>query len=90
MLFNPTPMERLATLTDELIQKHSAAAAELNTLHEEMASCQTNAKSKEEEIELFTEELSKKEEEIGRLKSELAAKDAEIEAIVAKIESLLS
>ncbi len=75
MLFNPTPLERLTTLTTELITKHAAVAEELKTLREEMVSIRAHAKSKDDEIE--------------RLTAELAEKDHEIEAIVSKIESLL-
>ncbi|MDP3266059.1 MAG: hypothetical protein Q8M39_04455 [Sulfuricurvum sp.] len=75
MLFNPTPLERLTTLTSELITKHSTTAQELQALREEIVSIRAHAKSKDDEIE--------------RLTADLAEKDNEIEAIVAKIESLL-
>lgn len=75
MLFNPTALERLTTLTESLITKHSAAQEELQGLREEIVSIRAHAKSKDDEIE--------------RLTAELAEKDNEIEAIVAKIESLL-
>lgn len=75
MLFNPTPLERLKTLTSELMTKQSTAAQELRTLQDEMVSIRAHAKSKDDEIE--------------RLTAELAEKDNEIEAIVSKIESLL-
>lgn len=75
MLFNPTPLERLTTLTSELMTKHSTVAQELKTLQDEMIAIRAHANSKDEEIE--------------RLTAELAEKDNEIEAIVSKIESLL-
>lgn len=75
MLFNPTPLERLTTLTSELMTKHSTVAQELKALQDEMVSIRAHANSKDEEIE--------------RLTAELAEKDNEIEAIVSKIESLL-
>lgn len=75
MLFNPTPMERLTTLTTTLIEKHATAAEELKALREEIVSIRAHATSKDDEIE--------------RLNAELAAKDAEIEEIVSKIESML-
>jgi peptidoglycan hydrolase CwlO-like protein len=75
MLFNPTPLERLTTLTTELINKQTTTAEELKALQEEIVSIRAHAKSKDDEIE--------------RLTAELAEKDQEIEAIVAKIESLL-
>lgn len=75
MLFNPTPLERLTTLTEELIAKHSTAEQELKALREEIVSIRAHAKSKDDEIE--------------RLTAELSEKDQEIEAIVSKIESLL-
>lgn len=75
MLFNPTPLERLTTLTTELITKHATVAEELKTLREEMVSIRAHARSKDDEIE--------------RLTAELAEKDHEIEEIVSKIESLL-
>jgi chromosome segregation ATPase len=90
MLFNPTPMERLTTLTTELVSKHATVSEELKTLKEEIAASRANTQSKEDELELFTAELSDKEREIERLRAELSAKDAEIEAIVVKIESLLA
>jgi peptidoglycan hydrolase CwlO-like protein len=68
-------LERLTTLTSELITKHSNVAQELKTLQDEMVSIRAHAKSKDDEIE--------------RLTAELAEKDNEIEAIVSKIESLL-
>lgn len=76
MLFNPTPIERLTTLTTTLMDKHAACAEELKALREEIVSIRAHAASKDNEIE--------------RLTAELAAKDTEIEEIVAKIESLLS
>lgn len=90
MLFNTTPMERLTALTTELITKHTTVSEELKTLKSEIVSCRSATKNKEDEVELFTAELSDKEHEIERLKGELLAKDTEIEAIVSKIESLLA
>lgn len=75
MLFNPTPLERLTTLTEELIIKHAAAAQELKALREEIVSIRAHSKSKDDEIE--------------RLTADLVEKDNEIEEIVSKIESLL-
>jgi len=84
-----TPIERLTALTTELMTKHSAVTEELKIVQDEIVTCRNNTQSKEEEIELFTVELTEKDREIERLKGELSAKDNEIEAIVAKIESLL-
>lgn len=75
MLFNPTPLERLTTLTTELVTKYTVVAEELKKSQEEIVSSRAYAKAQEEEIE--------------RLTAELAEKDHEIEAIVAKVESLL-
>ncbi|MDP1785287.1 MAG: hypothetical protein Q8K81_07690 [Sulfuricurvum sp.] len=75
MLFNPTPLERLTTLTTELVTKYTVATEELKKSQEEIISSRAYAKAQEEEIE--------------RLTAELAEKDHEIEAIVAKVESLL-
>jgi len=75
MLFNPTPIERLATLTTQLIEKHAAENDELKVLQEEIAMLQTSLKGKDDEIAM--------------LNNELLEKDIEIEAIVSKIESLL-
>lgn len=75
MLFNPTPLERLTTLTTQLIEKHSTEHDELKGLRDEIATLHASAKSKDEEI--------------AKLENELLEKDIEIEAIVSKIESLL-
>ncbi len=75
MLFNPTPMEKLTSLTTQLIERHAGVAEELKALQEEIVSLRAHAASKDHEIE--------------RLTAELAEKDNEIEAIVAKIESML-
>jgi predicted nucleic acid-binding Zn-ribbon protein len=75
MLFNPTPLERLTTLTTQLIEKHAAENDELKVLQEEIAMLQASLKGKDDEI--------------AKLENELLEKDIEIEAIVSKIESLL-
>lgn len=75
MLFNPTPLERLTTLTTQLIEKHAAENDELTVLQEEIAMLQAGLKGKDDEI--------------AKLENELLEKDIEIEAIVSKIESLL-
>ena len=75
MLFSPTPLERLTTLTEALITKYSTSEEELHVLREEIVSIRAHANSKDDEIE--------------RLTADLAEKDNEIEAIVTKIESLL-
>lgn len=75
MLFNPTPIERLTTLTTQLIDKHAVAADELKALQAEIATLHSSLKTKDEEI--------------SQLSDELLEKDIEIEAIVSKIESLL-
>lgn len=75
MLFNPTPIERLTTLTTQLIEKHASEIDELKVLREEIATLRATAKAKDDEI--------------TALNNELLEKDIEIEAIVSKIESLL-
>jgi len=75
MLFNPTPIERLTTLTTQLIDKHTGAADELKVLQTEIAALHASLKTKDDEI--------------SKLNDELLEKDIEIEAIVSKIESLL-
>ena len=75
MLFNPTPIERLTTLTTQLIEKHATENDELKVLREEIATLRAAAKAKDDEI--------------TTLNNELLEKDIEIEAIVSKIESLL-
>jgi predicted nucleic acid-binding Zn-ribbon protein len=75
MLFNPTPIERLTTLTTQLIDKHAGAADELKVLQTEIATLHASLKTKDDEI--------------STLNDELLEKDIEIEAIVSKIESLL-
>lgn len=75
MLFNPTPLEKLTTLTNQLIEKHASAANDNQALHDEIATLKTALKSKEDEV--------------NTLNNELLEKDIEIEAIVSKIETLL-
>lgn len=75
MLFNPTPIERLTTLTTQLLEKRAAENDELKVLQEEIAMLQLSLKAKDDEI--------------ATLNNELLEKDIEIEAIVSKIESLL-
>jgi len=75
MLFNPTPIERLTSLTTQLIEKHATEHDESNVLREEIATLRMSAKAKDDEI--------------VALSNELLEKDIEIEAIVSKIESLL-
>ncbi|HEX5710063.1 MAG TPA: hypothetical protein VFX68_01860 [Sulfuricurvum sp.] len=75
MLFNPTPLERLTTLTTQLIEKHASEHDELKVLRDEIATLRAANKSQEDEI--------------TKLNKDLLEKDIEIEAIVSKIESLL-
>lgn len=75
MLPSPTLIERLTTLTTQLIDKHSVAANEIKALQEEIATLRASLKTKDDEI--------------SQLSDELLEKDIEIEAIVSKIESLL-
>lgn len=75
MLFNPTPLERLTTLTTQLIEKHASEHDELKVLREEITALRAANKSQEDEM--------------TKLNKELLEKDIEIEAIVSKIESLL-
>ena len=75
MLFNPTPIERLTTLTTQLIEKHASENDELKVLRDEIATLRASTKAKDDEI--------------ATLNNELLEKDIEIEAIVSKIESLL-
>lgn len=75
MLFNPTPIEKLTTLTTQLLEKHSAAAADMQALNDEVVALRLSLKTKDDEI--------------AQLSNELLEKDIEIEAIVSKIESLL-
>lgn len=90
MLFNPTPLEKLTTLTTDLTQRYRALEQELETLRTEMTSVRANETGKDGEIERLSAALAAKDEEIKMYTEELSAKDAEIEAIVAKIESLLA
>jgi predicted nucleic acid-binding Zn-ribbon protein len=75
MLFNPTPIEKLTTLTNQLIEKHAAVANSSQALHDEISALKVTLKAKEDEV--------------AQLNNELLEKDIEIEAIVSKIESLL-
>ncbi len=75
MLPNPTLIERLTTLTTQLIDKHSVAANEIKALQAEITTLHASLKTKDDEI--------------SQLSDELLEKDIEIEAIVSKIESLL-
>lgn len=89
MLFNPTPMEKLSALADNLLVNYAAAKEELDTLRREIVTLRAHQGGKDEEIERLNQELRLKDAEISAKNAELAEKDAEIEAIVAKIESLL-
>ena len=42
MLFNPTPMEKLGNLTNDLIAKYNAAKEELEGLRQEITSIRAN------------------------------------------------
>ncbi len=70
-----TPMERLGTLTTQLVEKHVATVNELKELKEELSS--------------LREALQNKDNEIAKMGDELLEKDIEIEEIVSKLESLL-
>ncbi|MFA6144413.1 MAG: hypothetical protein WCW84_00145 [Sulfurimonas sp.] len=70
-----TPMERLAALTSQLVDKHVATANELKELKEELSS--------------LREVLKNKDDEIAKMGDELLEKDIEIEEVVSKLESLL-
>jgi predicted nucleic acid-binding Zn-ribbon protein len=70
-----TPMERLAALTTQLVDKHVATANEIKELKEEVSS--------------LREVLKNKDDEIAKMGDELLEKDIEIEEIVSKLESLL-
>lgn len=89
MLFNPTPMEKLSTLTQDLMNRHNTLKEELENLRHEMVSERAQGNGKDEEIEHLNELLRQKDAEISAKNSELAEKDAEIEAIIAKIESIM-
>jgi chromosome segregation ATPase len=82
MLFNPTPLEKLTTLTNDMATKYAALKTELKILKEEMASTSAYGSAQDEEIAHLTDALRLKD-------TELAEKDNEIEAIIAKIESML-
>lgn len=70
-----TPMDRLAALTTQLVDKHTQMANELQSL--------------QEEVSTLRETLKNKENDIAQLGDELLEKDIVIEEIVAKLESLL-
>ncbi|MGD9971182.1 MAG: hypothetical protein AB7S65_12110 [Sulfuricurvum sp.] len=89
MLFNPTPMEKLATLTNDMLTNYTAMKDELETLRHEIVTLRTQHGGKDEEITRLENELRQKDTEITAKNAELAEKDAEIEAIIAKIESML-
>ena len=89
MLFNPTPMEKLTSLADDLVAKYNAAREEAAILREKLVTLHANQGGKDEEIERLESLLRSKDSELAAKNAELAEKDTEIEAIVAKIESLL-
>jgi len=89
MLFNPTPMEKLTSLADDLVAKYSAVKEETEILREKLVTLHANQGGKDEEIERLEALLRNKDAELSAKNAELAEKDGEIEAIVAKIESLL-
>lgn len=90
MLFNPTPIEKLSNLTNDLITNYSVLKEENETLRHEIVTLRAHHGGKDEEIERLQNELRNKDAEITAKNVELTEKDAEIEAIVAKIESMLS
>lgn len=89
MLFNPTPMEKLSTLTNDLIVNYNALKEEAETMRHELVTLRAHQGGKDEEIERLNTELRAKDAELTAKNVELSEKDAEIEAIVSKIESLL-
>ena len=89
MLFNPTPIEKLSTLTNDLITNYNTAKEELETMRQEIVTLRAHHGGKDEEIERLNSELRAKDAEISAKNMELAEKDAEIEAVIAKIESML-
>ena len=89
MLFNPTPMEKLTSLADELVAKYNAVKEEAIVLGEKLVTLHANQGGKDEEIERLESLLRNKDSELTAKNAELAEKDTEIEAIVSKIESLL-
>lgn len=89
MLFNPTPLEKLTSLADDLVAKYSSAKEELEILQEKIVTLHANQGGKDEEITRLEAQLRDKDAELAAKNAELAEKDHEIEAIVSKIESLL-
>ncbi|MDD5210800.1 MAG: hypothetical protein PHV62_00150 [Sulfuricurvum sp.] len=89
MLFNPTPMEKLTSLADDLVAKYNAAKEEVAILREKLVTLHANQEGKDEEIKRLEALLRNKDAELSAKNAELAEKDTEIEAIVSKIESLL-
>ena len=89
MLFNPTPLEKLSSLADEVVAKFNRAHEELEVMREEMVSTRAYGGAQDEEIERLNELIRQKDAELQAKTVELSEKDAEIEAIIAKIESML-
>lgn len=89
MLFNPTPLEKLTTLVNDLIEKQAQLHAEINALRADSDAIRSNEQDKDAELQRLLGALASKDEEIKSYREELSAKDVEIEAIVSKIESLL-
>lgn len=89
MLFNPTPMEKLTTLTSDLMANYNALKEEAETMRHELVTMRAHQGGKDDEIERLMNELRAKDAELSAKNVELAEKDAEIEAIVTKIESML-
>lgn len=71
-----TTLQKLDSKIDAILQQHREAKAELETLRQEIETLKV-----ENEMQL---------KEIDRLEEINVAKDAEIEAIVTKIENMLS
>jgi len=89
MLFNPTPIEKLSNLTNDLVSNYTVLKEEVETMRQEIVTLRAHHGGKDEEIERLQNELRAKDAEITAKNAELAEKDAEIEAVIAKIESML-
>ncbi len=89
MLFDPTAIERLSQLVDNMIEKQHNLQLQLESNEGEKSSFAHAIEEKDSYITALHSEIESKDNQINSLKEELHQKDSEIEAIVSKIESML-
>ena len=79
-------IDRLKEKIEAIKNSYQAAQSEIGRLKTELVETSGNT----EEVDTLKSQLLSKEEQIQQLKHEIIEKDTEIEAIIAKVETLLS